>query len=54
MAEYPEICGTFPHKYDFKLDSAHLNAVSNWLHYLLDMSNNCIQYENPVCPSTIR
>jgi len=25
-----------------KLDSAHVHAVSNWLHCLLDLSNNCI------------
>ena len=42
---YPEIDGTFPHKYIcvfiiFKLDFDHVTAVSRLVYNLLDLSNN--------------
>ena len=45
---YPEIDSTFPHKYPSE------TADSSWVDCSFELSDNCIQYGNLMCSSTIR
>lgn len=47
---YPEIDGSFPHKYSLYLKFDHVTAVLGLVACLLDKwSNNSIQYGNSMC-----